>query len=243
MTSLADTLRVRKCVLTIGGILVAALLSACARPAPPVAPPQPDPKIQHMYSGEQDGKIEIPAVDPKIIDPKFARQIVDFQTAEAPGTIVIDPYAHFLFLVMKDGKAMRYGVAVGAAGRAFSGEAVIRRKAVWPNWAPTKEMMQREPDLYRPYAAGMHGGLHNPLGARAMYLYQNGKDTLFRIHGAKSALSIGKSVSNGCIRLINQDVIDLYKRVPTGTHVVVLTEEQSMAQQSAQQSTGDASHG
>lgn len=137
-------------------------------------------------------------------------------------TIVVDTAARHLYLVEDGGKAMRYGIGVGKAGLAFAGMAVVRRKAEWPCWNPTQNMIAREPTRYRPLAGGMAGGLGNPLGPRALYLYQGERDTLFRIHGTTEPETIGSAVSSGCIRLINQDIVDLYSRVAVGTRVVVV---------------------
>ena len=139
-----------------------------------------------------------------------------------PGTIVVDPRNHFLYLVESSRYARRYGVGVGKAGLAFQGSATIGRKAEWPSWTPTKNMIRREPEKYAKYAGGVPGGPNNPLGARALYLYRGRRDTYYRIHGTTQPYSIGQSVSNGCIRMINDHVIDLYERVPVGAKVVVL---------------------
>ncbi|MBN7758638.1 L,D-transpeptidase [Nitratireductor aquimarinus] len=177
---------------------------------------------QDMYGEIEDNGIVIPAVDVTKIDRQYLRQMVDYPTSEPVGTIVIDPGNRFLYLVMENGKAMRYGIGVAKAGLEYEGDGVIGRKAEWPNWAPTLAMIEREPERYRPLAAGMLGGLTNPLGSRALYLYKDGKDTLYRIHGTTEPWSIGKSVSSGCIRLLNHDIMDLYKRVPRGARMVVL---------------------
>ena len=118
--------------------------------------------------------------------------------------------------------ALRYGCGVGKAGFDYQGIAVIGRKAAWPRWTPTPNMIKLEPKRYGPYAGGVEGGLHNPLGARALYLYRDGRDTLYRIHGTNEPDTIGHSVSSGCIRLFNQDIVDLHRRVPVGTSVTVL---------------------
>ncbi|MCR4267803.1 L,D-transpeptidase [Nitratireductor sp. ZSWI3] len=175
-----------------------------------------------IYREIDDGDFVVPAVDVKKIDPQYLRQVVDYPTSERVGTLVVDPYQRFLYLVMEDGKAMRYGVGVAKAGLEYQGDARIGRKARWPRWAPTLNMINRDPERYRQYAGGMEGGLRNPLGARALYLYKDGRDTLYRIHGTNEPWSIGKSVSSGCIRLFNQDIMDLHTRVPVGTRVVVL---------------------
>lgn len=159
-------------------------------------------------------------VDLNKIDRRYWRQVVPDPTGEAVGTIVVDPDARFLWLVMENGQAMRYGVGVGREGFGWNGVATIARKAEWPRWTPPKEMVARDPEAAK-WANGMPGGADNPLGARALYLYQNGVDTLYRLHGTAEPWSIGRAVSSGCVRLLNADVIDLYSRVPVGTRVVV----------------------
>ena len=154
------------------------------------------------------------------LDTKFLPQRVAF-SGFTPGTIVVDPKARFLYLVEEDGFARRYGIGVGRAGLSFSGQAVVGRKAEWPRWTPTLNMIKREPGKYAKYAGGLKGGPGNPLGARALYLHRNGQDTLYRIHGTTEPSSIGKAVSNGCIRMLNEHVIDLYDRVSVGAEVVV----------------------
>ncbi|HSM41362.1 MAG TPA: L,D-transpeptidase [Afifellaceae bacterium] len=154
------------------------------------------------------------------IPPQFHRQVVRNPTGEPAGTIVVDPNQKFLYLVLNDRRAMRYGIGVGRAGFGWSGEAVIKAKRRWPAWHPPKEMQERDP-LAAKWADGMPGGPSNPIGARGLYLFQGNKDTLYRIHGTAEVNSIGRAVSSGCIRLLNADVIDLYDRVPIGTRVVV----------------------
>jgi lipoprotein-anchoring transpeptidase ErfK/SrfK len=148
------------------------------------------------------------------IDPKFLPQIVDYSGREAAGTIVIDTDARFLYLVMGGGKARRYGVGVGRPGFEWAGTRTITRTAEWPDWVPPDEMRLRRPDL----PLSMKGGLENPLGARALYL----GSTLYRIHGSNEPWTIGQAVSSGCIRMRNEDVIDLYERVKVGTKVIVI---------------------
>jgi lipoprotein-anchoring transpeptidase ErfK/SrfK len=155
------------------------------------------------------------------IDPKYLRQRVRYPTQQPPGTVIVDPDAKFLYLVMADGTALRYGIGVGREGFGWSGAAEVARKAQWPRWTPPAAMIRRQPGLER-YRMGMAPGLDNPLGARALYLYQNGRDTLYRIHGTNEPWSIGQNVSSGCIRLLNEDVVDLFTRVPVGARVVVL---------------------
>jgi len=138
------------------------------------------------------------------------------------GQIIVVPSHHLLYWIDQKGSAMRYGIGVGKAGLEFTGQAIIQRKAEWPSWRPTNEMISREPHKYEKFKDGVPGGPTNPLGARALYLYENGIDTYFRIHGTTQPGSIGRSVSNGCIRMINDHVIDLYDRVPVGTVVSVI---------------------
>ena len=213
---------VLRCLLLVPVLALAACQTAMQAPAP-IAVPQYDPRITAYYGEVQDGEHLIPAIDPRIVAPENIRQVVDFQTSEPAGTVVVDPYGHHLYLVMEGGQAMRYGIGVGRAGFAFAGTASVARKAAWPGWTPTQNMLRREPDRYGPYAGGVDGGLGNPLGARALYLYRNGRDTMYRIHGTNEPQTIGRSVSAGCIRMFNQDVIDLEQRVPNRTRVVVLS--------------------
>lgn len=146
------------------------------------------------------------------------RQEVAYPTSEPPGTIIVDTNTRHLYLIQGGGRAIQYGIGVGREGFAWKGIAEVHSKQEWPRWFPPPEMLQRRPDL----PEEMDGGLGNPLGARALYLYSNGKDTLFRIHGTNEPDTIGKAVSSGCIRMMNGDVMDLYNRVPIGTRVVVL---------------------
>ena len=204
--------------------LPAVTLAACTSSRTPrVVEPTIDPYYQAMYGTIYDNGFTVPAMDLRRVDPQWWRQEVADPTGEKPGTIVIDTPAHYLYLVMEGGRAMRYGVGVGKdESLVFRGTATIGRKAEWPRWTPTSSMIKREPDRYGPYAGGLEGGPTNPLGPRALYLYKNGRDTLFRLHGTTEPYTIGTNVSSGCIRLMNQDIIDLYGRVPTGTKVVVL---------------------
>lgn len=180
-----------------------------------------------IYAAVGGEKFPVPAINLRRIRPEFMRTVVSYDGPEAAGTIVIDPAQHFLFLVNGDGRAIRYGVGVGREGFLWSGDAQINAKREWPDWYPPKEMLARDPSIMRVMSnlqggTGMGGGPGNPLGARAMYLYQGNKDTLYRIHGTVEPWTIGSSVSSGCIRMINQDVMDLFNRVPVGTQVVVL---------------------
>jgi len=152
------------------------------------------------------------------IPESYRRHIVDYQRREPPGTILVDTDARYLYYVLPGGKAIRYGVAVGEEALAWSGVARVGRKSEWPDWIPTADIQAR----LGPYPARVHGGPANPLGARGLYLYQGNKDTLYRIHGTNQPEYIGHAISSGCIRMTNEDVIDLYNRVKLGATVVVL---------------------
>jgi lipoprotein-anchoring transpeptidase ErfK/SrfK len=160
-------------------------------------------------------------------DPAFARTVVAYPSREKPGTIIVDPGSHFLYLVQGGGQAIRYGVGVGSEGFGWSGLAMVHNKQEWPDWYPPSEMLARKPELLQHMSqlqsgTGMPGGPDNPIGARALYLWQGNKDTLYRIHGTNEPWTIGHNVSSGCIRLTNDDVADLYGRVPVGAKVIVL---------------------
>lgn len=161
------------------------------------------------------------------LDPAFARRTVIYPSPVSPGTIIVDPGSHFLYLVQGGGQAIRYGVGVGSEGFGWSGLATVHSKQEWPDWYPPAEMLQRKPELREHMTQlqsglGMHGGPENPIGARALYLWQGNKDTLYRIHGTNEPWTIGHNVSAGCIRMTNDDVSDLYDRTPLGAKVVVL---------------------
>jgi lipoprotein-anchoring transpeptidase ErfK/SrfK len=157
------------------------------------------------------------------IPESYRRHIVDYSRRESPGTILVDTESRFLYYVLPGGKAIRYGVAVGEEAMAFSGIATVGKMAEWPDWIPTPEIQAR----LGPYPSRIHGGPANPLGARALYLYEGSKDTLYRIHGTNQPEYIGQAISSGCIRMTNEDVIDLFNRVRQGATVVVLPPGQS----------------
>ena len=182
------------------------------------------------YDAFEDGGFKLPKIPANKIDAQFLRQRVVYNgEGFEPGTVVVDTNNHFLYVVEPRGTAMRYGIGVGKAGFSWSGEAQIKDKQHWPKWFPPVEMIARRPEL-KPYGneVGMNPGLQNPLGARALYLYQGKKDTLFRLHGTPEWWSIGKSVSSGCIRLMNQDIVDLYDRVPMNARVIVLQGKETL---------------
>jgi lipoprotein-anchoring transpeptidase ErfK/SrfK len=158
----------------------------------------------------------------RVVPFNFKRQTVRFNTQEAPGTIIIDPRAHYLYFVTGGGKALRYGVGVGREGFGWHGTVRVGNKAEWPTWHPPKEMIVREAKRGHKLPTVMAGGKGNPLGARALYLYSKSGDTGFRIHGTSEPWTIGLNVSSGCIRLVNDDVIDLYSRARVGAKVIVM---------------------
>ncbi|NKB51665.1 MAG: L,D-transpeptidase family protein [Rhizobiaceae bacterium] len=185
-----------------------------------------DPALKNIndYRARTDGDFKLAAIPVKKLDKRLLRQQVKYRTRHKVGTLVVDPKSKYLYLIQSGGKAMRYGIGVGKAGFEWSGAAHVGWKQKWPTWTPPEEMIARKRSL-RKWSAkngGMPGGVKNPLGARALYLMQGRVDTLYRLHGTPEWKSIGTAAPSGCIRLMNQDVIDLYKRVPNGTKVVVL---------------------
>lgn len=158
----------------------------------------------------------------RIAPRQYRRQVVNYKSSEKPGTIIINSRQHFLYYVLGDGKAIRYGIGVGREGFGWKGTVSVGRKAEWPTWTPPPEMVAREKARGRILPASMKGGPNNPLGARALYLYRSGNDTLYRIHGTSEPWTIGLNVSSGCIRMLNKDVVDLYNRTKVGAKVVVL---------------------
>jgi lipoprotein-anchoring transpeptidase ErfK/SrfK len=186
--------------------------------------PVSNPVHRTYYASIRDDGHTLPAVPFSRIDARYLRQEVDYATQEAPGTLVVDTKDRFLYLVQPNGRAIRYGVGLGRDGFSWKGRGVIQWKAKWPRWTPPADMVARQPDL-RPFAAAEGGampGLNNPLGARALYIFKDGKDTLYRVHGTPDWQSVGRATSSGCVRLLNQDVIDLYERVPAATPIVVI---------------------
>ncbi len=188
-----------------------------------------DAATVEMYGARPDERFPMAATDISKVDSRWLRQQVAYDGAEPAGTLVVDTRARYLYLVQEGGTAMRYGIGVGKEGLAFEGVARVGRKAEWPRWTPTPDMIDRDPERYGSYAGGVDGGLKNPLGPRALYLYQGNRDTLFRIHGTTEPWAIGRAVSSGCIRLLNQDIIDLYGRVPVNSQVVVIQDDEPPA--------------
>jgi lipoprotein-anchoring transpeptidase ErfK/SrfK len=178
-------------------------------------------EAQALYGPQPDEKFPIPAVDVSKIDPKYYRRVVNYDSSEAAGTIIVDPSNYYVYRIEGEGKATRYGANVGRSGFLWSGDAYVGRKAEWPVWTPPKEMIQRQPEAAK-YAGGMPAGLDNPLGARTLYLYQNGVYTLYTIYSSSDPETIGTNITSGCTGLLSQDMIDLYARTPVKTKVVVL---------------------
>ena len=178
-------------------------------------------EAQKLYALAPDEKFPIPAVDVSKIDPKYYRRTVRYESNEEAGTIIVDPGNYYVYRIEGDGNATRYGANVGRQGFLWSGDAYVGRKAEWPIWTPPKEMIQRRPEAAK-YAGGMPGGLDNPLGARTLYLNQNGVYTLYTLYSTSDPESIGTNVTSGCTGLLSQDMIDLYSRTPVKTKVVVL---------------------
>ena len=211
-------LNTRRAAVALGALAVGVVAFSASAGAAPLQlfpfimtpPVQAAPQLQAPPQVDEDGvAIELPA--------RLKRQVVSYSTREAPGTIIIDTPNTYLYLVMGNGQAMRYGIGVGRDGFTWSGVQSITKKAEWPDWTPPPEMIARQPYLPRQMA----GGPGNPLGARAMYL----GGTIYRIHGTNAPGTIGTRVSSGCIRLTNEDVADLYSRVNVGTKVIVLPQE------------------
>ena len=222
----------------IGSAAMTATLAGCAstantentpkltaKPEPVRLPivPATEAELQARYAAVEDSGHLIPAIPYQKIDPKYYRQRVIDPTGEAPGTVVIDTPDRFLYLVEPGGTAMRYGVSIGRDGFAWEGEGVIHWRQPWPRWKPPADMIARQPNLkkFSVENGGMEPGVKNPLGARALYIFQNGQDTLYRLHGSPDWQSIGTAASSGCVRFINQDIVDLYARVPYHARIVV----------------------
>ncbi|MBO6717055.1 MAG: L,D-transpeptidase [Rhizobiaceae bacterium] len=202
-------------------------LAGCASVPPPKVQPAPKPvqpyippNILAHYGPRPDERFPVRAANITDMDPRFYRQMVDDPTGEPPGTVVVDTPSRFLYWVMPGGRAMRYGAGIGRDGFAWGGRARIAYKRKWPTWTPPVAMIERQPELEQ-YRNGMEPGLTNPLGARALYIHEGGRDTLYRVHGTMEEWSIGKAVSSGCVRLLFQDVIDLCERVPDGSPILV----------------------
>ncbi len=178
-------------------------------------------EAQALYGPVPEEKFPIPAVDISKVDPQYWRKVVPYASAEAPGTIVVDPANYYVYRIEGEGSATRYGANVGRDGFRWSGNAYVGRKGEWATWTPPREMIKRQPEAAK-WARGMPGGLDNPLGARTLYLYQNGAYTLYTIYASSAPESIGSGVTSGCVGLLSQDMLHLYARTPVKTKVVVM---------------------
>jgi lipoprotein-anchoring transpeptidase ErfK/SrfK len=176
------------------------------------------PSSEANFTARDRQQLADPPYQRVSISPTYQRQIVQYHRREAPGSILVETSGPFVYYVLPGGKAIRYGATVGEAGQAWSGVAIVGRKEEWPGWTPTEDEKRR----LGPLPSYIQGGARNPMGARALYLYAGGKDTLYRIHGTNQPEYIGRAISSGCIRVTNEDVIDLYSRVKIGAPVVVL---------------------
>ena len=219
---LQETLMRFRNALLLCGLAAAVTLAGCSSSSTSL----PGEKVATNAIFTSDNGYALPAIPIAKVNTKFHRQIVDYATKEKPGTVIVNTPNRFLYYVLPGGKAVRYGIGVGKSGFAWQGEAYIAWKQEWPTWHPPKEMADRKPEVARYVKDGMGPGLKNPLGARAMYLFNDqGQDSLFRLHGTPEWSSIGTAASSGCIRLMNQDIIDLYKRVRPGTSARVVVQQ------------------
>ncbi|ODT70324.1 MAG: hypothetical protein ABS75_13020 [Pelagibacterium sp. SCN 63-23] len=228
MTSILDATSSRRAVLAGLASFGALALAGCtttgttrvSTPAEPVRPAVPSDVLM-MYAARPEEDFPVPAADISMIQPAYWRQEVDNVTGEREGSVVVDTTNYFLYFTMPNGRAMRYGVGLGRAGFEWSGKGHIAYKRKWPVWTPPAEMIDRQPELEM-YRHGQPPGLLNALGARALYIHQGNRDTLYRVHGTMDVATIGQAVSSGCVRMIFQDIIDLHDRVPNGAPIVVI---------------------
>jgi lipoprotein-anchoring transpeptidase ErfK/SrfK len=200
-----------KSILALAALILTAALSGCTSIGP---------LFTDAYGSKVDAGYQLPAIPIYKVPEQYRRQEVSFPTREEPGTIIVDTKDHHLYFVEGDGKAMRYGIGVGREGFTWKGTTRVAMKREWPTWTPPAPMIKRQPELAK-YRDGMDPGLRNPLGARALYLFTKHGDTGYRLHGSPEWWTIGKNSSSGCIRLMNQDIIDLYNRADVGAKVIV----------------------
>lgn len=208
---------------SLAGLALAGCNTVPEKPRPSSLAAVLDADFAENYGARPGEQFPLSAIDPKTLAPELRRRRVDYQSAEKPGSVVVDTATFYLYLVEPGGTAMRYGVGLGRQGFEWSGRARIAWKQPWPKWTPPDTMIAREPELekWSLRNGGMPPGPDNPLGARALYIFQGRVDTLYRLHGTNQPHTIGKAVSSGCVRLINQDVIDLYERVQSGAPILV----------------------
>ncbi len=209
--------------ITLTGLFAAGCSTTATQGPKASALPASDKSFALSYGALPNEKFPIPAVRPEKLAPQFRRQRVIYKTSEPVGALIVDAPNFYLYHVEEDGYAMRYGVGLGRAGFEWSGRARVAWKRAWPTWTPPAEMIAREPELakYSAKNGGMAPGIKNPLGARALYIFEGNVDTLYRLHGTANAASIGKAVSSGCVRLVNQDVIHLFNRVKNNSPILV----------------------
>ncbi|MCK1492164.1 L,D-transpeptidase [Bradyrhizobium sp. 180] len=216
----------RRAVLGLGAITLSGCVTERSSMAPLIQSSDMDsePASPAMYRGLSDGGFQIPEVDLDQLDARFWRRDVDYKSDEKIGTLIVDTPAKYLYHVISPNRATRYGIGVGREGFEWSGRAKVAYSRRWPRWVPPDSMIARQPELgkYSAAAGGMAPGLANPLGARALYIFENGRDTLYRLHGTNEPDSIGKAVSSGCIRLLNQDIIHLFDHAKPGSQIVVI---------------------
>ncbi len=210
---------------SLGGLAAAGCSTVPADPMP-ITPTRvrPSPAVVAAYGPRPQERFALPAIDIADVPNRFWRQQVAYDTAEPAGSLIVDTRNFYLYLVQENGQAMRYGVGLGRAGFEWSGRGRVAYKRKWPKWTPPDEMIAREPELeqWSVRNGGMPPGLMNPLGARALYIFDGGVDTLYRVHGSPEHWTIGKAVSSGCVRMMQQDIIDLYDRVPTPAPILVI---------------------
>jgi lipoprotein-anchoring transpeptidase ErfK/SrfK len=202
-----------KSTLLVAGLMLATALTGCSSVGS-------FDVVKADYSARKDMGYTVPAIPVAKVPQKYRRQKVRYQTNEAPGTIIVDTAEKHLYFVLPDDKAIRYGIGVGREGFEWHGSAKVAAKREWPVWTPPPAMIKRRPDLAK-WRNGMPPGPDNALGARALYLHNKGGDTGYRLHGTPEWWSIGKAMSSGCVRLLNQDIIDLYERADVGAKVIV----------------------
>ena len=227
MSSVFDATLSRRAVLSglasVGALALAGCTTTGASltaPAEPVRPAVPA-DVLALYAARPEEDYPVPAADVSMINPVYWRQEVENTTGQSAGAVVVDTANYFLYFTMPNGRAMRYGVGLGRAGFEWSGQGHIAYKRKWPVWTPPSEMIDRQPELEM-YRHGQPPGLLNALGARALYIHQGNRDTLYRVHGTMDVATIGHAVSSGCVRMIFQDIIDLHDRVPNGAPIVVI---------------------
>ena len=196
--------------------------TTATQPAQQATLPPPIPaEVVSMYAALPDEQYPVPAVDLRYLEPQYYRKRVPYETPERPGTVIVDTANFYLYHVEENGMAMRYGCGLGRAGFEWSGRGHIAYTRAWPVWTPPAEMIERQPELEK-WRRGQPPGLDNPLGARALYIHEGNRDTIYRVHGTGETWTIGHAVSSGCVRLLHHDVIHLADRVRHGSPIIVM---------------------